>query len=248
MGRRNCTKSLKAHTKALVRIGIFQIRLANERKRVWIMRLFDTLSPTRRLYFTAISRELPKCPRLGSQHNQFLHDISHRLIPLRRRPVHLWTFILKVQPLPFRFSKERKDDFHDVDDSASEEEYYENDHDEESDEDTSYDATRNKNVQYHLCLRPWESCRILHLVDAYPTDPHFPRFVKCTRFRLQSLSVLPLLSAHPQQLREWKLEFGQLCCKNNWKPYFWFYSLWFYSHERAARVALDQIKYVLRVY
>jgi ABC-type Zn2+ transport system substrate-binding protein/surface adhesin len=118
------------------------------------MRLFDTLSPTRRLYFTAICRELPKCPQLGSQHNQFLHDISHRLIPLRRRPVHLWTFILKVQPLPFRFSKERKDDFHDVDDSASEEEYYENDHDEESDEDTSYDATRNKNVQYHLCLRP----------------------------------------------------------------------------------------------
>jgi hypothetical protein len=105
MGRRNCTKSLKAHTKALVRIGIFQIRLANERKRVWIMRLFDTLLPTRRLYFTAISRELPKCPRLGSQHNQFLHDISHRLIPQRQRVVHLWTFILEVQPLPFRFSQ-----------------------------------------------------------------------------------------------------------------------------------------------
>ena len=32
IGGRNCTKSAKAHTKALVPTGIFQIRLANERK------------------------------------------------------------------------------------------------------------------------------------------------------------------------------------------------------------------------
>ena len=44
--------------------------------------------------------------------------------------------------------------------------------------------------------------------------------VKCTRSRLRSLSVLPLLSAHPQQLRELKLEFGQLCCKDDRKSTF----------------------------
>jgi hypothetical protein len=99
----------------------------------------------------------------------------------------------------FVFPKQRKEDFHDVDGSDSEEEYDANDHDdsdhdEESDEDT-YDTTRNKDVPSFL-----EALRILshpdyHLADAYPTDPHF---VKCMRSRLRSLSVLPLLSAHPQ--------------------------------------------------
>jgi hypothetical protein len=79
----------------------------------------------------------------------------------------------------FVFPKQRKEDFHDVDGSDSEEEYYDendhddSDHDEESDEDTSYDTTRNKDVPSFL-----EALRILshpdyHLVDAYPTDPHF---------------------------------------------------------------------------
>jgi hypothetical protein len=86
----------------------------------------------------------------------------------------------------FVFPKQRKEDFHDVDGSDSEEEYDANDHDdsdhdEESDEDT-YDLRILSHPDYHLA-------------DAYPTDPHF---VKCMRSRLRSLSVLPLLSAHPQ--------------------------------------------------
>jgi hypothetical protein len=127
--------------------------------------LFDTLSSTRR--YTSLP-ELLKCPRLGSQHNQFLHDIWHRLIPLRRRAVHLRAFILKVQPLLFVFPKERKKGRFspDVDGSDSEEEYYDendhddSDHDEESDEETSHDAERNKDVPSFL-----EALRILSHPD-----------------------------------------------------------------------------------
>ena len=96
----------------------------------------------------------------------------------------------------FIFPKERKEDFHDIDGSDSEEEYYDendnddSDHNEESDEDT---------------------CCILITTGVM----HIPHFVKCTPLRLQFLSVLPLLSGHSQNLRELKLEFDQLCCKDD---------------------------------
>jgi hypothetical protein len=118
---------------------------------------------------------------------------TYRIDPSRCAK-ELFTFapsFSKLNRSLFVFPKEREEDFHDAD---SEEEYYdENDHDdldhnEESDEDTSYDAIRNKDVPSFLL----EALRILshshyHLVDAYLT---------LYKVYLQSVSVLPLLSAH----------------------------------------------------